>query len=295
MVLAVTAEMTSTGPAPAAPVSAYDPSELGLGMVVPVLGAHSQAGTSGIALALADAAASAGLRVMLVDCADPARSGLAGVCAVEGRSVPGDQGRAALRFATRTLPRGVVNVRRLISQGTPMDAGQIPGPSLWAGVEADQFDLTVVDLGWDVWPLTKPGAQLGPLQWCMGTPSATFPLLVLRVGAASVGLAEGVLFRYLIGMQRLGFVDMYAAVALGGESWPQSSLVVMGHYLRRLIPRTLLVPTSPEAATLGWTTEAAPQPSVRAAATLLHNLGGPVAQAVGPPSALRKGRRGHRS
>src|SRR5205807_5225153 len=120
---------------------------------------------------------------------------------------------------------------------------------VWAGAGTDRFDLTVVDLGWDFWPLTSPGSRLGPLAWCIGRPGATFGVLVLRTGVPSVALAEGVLYRYHVGMQRLGFVDLYAAVALGGDSWPHESLVVMGHHLRQLARRTLLVPPSPQPAT----------------------------------------------
>ncbi len=287
--------MTATVPIPAPPAPTEGPAELGLGTVVPVLGAHPQAGTSGMALALADAAALAGLRVLLIDCADPARSGLAGVCAVEGPSISRGDGHAPLRLAIRTLPRGVVNVRRMISEGAPLTAGQVPQPSVWAGAAADRFDLTVVDLGWDFWPLTSPGSRLGPLAWCIGRPGATFAVLVLRTGVSSVSLAEGVLYRYQMGMQRLGFVDLRAAVAVGDESWPRECLVVMGHHLRQLARHTLFVPPTPEVATTGWTTKPSPGPSLRAAATLLYGLGGPVAQAVGPPPVPRRGKTRRRS
>ena len=129
----------------------------------------------------------------------------------------------------------------------------------------------------------------------LATTGLTFGVLVLRTGVPSVALAEGVLYRYHVGMQRLGFVDLYAAVALGGDSWPHESLVVMGHHLRQLARRTLFVPPSPQAATLGWTTKPSPGPSLQAAATLLYGLGGSVAQAVGPPRAPRKGKTRRRS
>jgi hypothetical protein len=250
---------------------AFDPAELGLGVLLPVLGAHPQAGASGVALAVADAAAAAGRRVLLVDCADPARSGLAGVCGVEGRSVRGERG-AAIRLATRRLPRGVVAVRRLVGTGVPMRPEQVPSVALWVRADANAFDLTVVDVGWDVWALTAPDAATGPLTWAAGSASRTFPVVVLRPTAASAALAEGVLARYRDGVRQSGLAEPHCLAVVGGGSWPAPVRAVMGLQLARLARRALFVPESSEAALHGWTTDPAPTGSIRAAAALLKTL-----------------------
>ncbi|GIJ70603.1 hypothetical protein [Virgisporangium ochraceum] len=271
--MSVLAEQAGPSRRPTAPPGGgpFDPAELGLGVVVPVLGAHSQAGTSGVALAVADAAAATGRRVLLVDCADPARSGLAGVCAVEGRSVRGDR-RAAVRLASRRLPKGVVDVRRPVGTGEPVRPEHVPSIGSWVTADANGFDLTVVDVGWDVWALTASDASPGPLAWATGSAARTFPVLVMRPTAASVALAEGVLTRYHDGVRRLGLADLHCLAVVGGTSWPARTRAVMGLHLARLARRTLFVPASPDAAVNGWTTEPAPTGSVRAGAALLKTL-----------------------
>ncbi|WP_345631501.1 hypothetical protein [Rugosimonospora acidiphila] len=260
-----------------------------------MLGAHPQAGASGVALALADAAAVAGLRVLLIDSADPARSGLAGVCAVEGRSVPGAHGRSAMRIGTRTVQNSRLAVRRLVGTGTPITIAQLPLPTSWASAEPSDFDLTIVDVGWDVWPLTIPGESLGPLLWCTGSPTCTFPVVVMRSTVGSVGLAEGMLTRYDTGVRQRGFVEMGCAVAVGGESWPTVVRAVMGLQLESLSERTLFISPSPEAATAGWSVAPVPANSVRTAMALLQGVGGPIGEALAPQQHNRKARRFGRS
>jgi hypothetical protein len=255
------------------PFDPADPADLrrGLGVVLPVLGAHPQAGTSGVALAVADAAAAAGRRVLLIDCADPARSGLAGVCAVEGRSVRNERG-VAVRLASRRLPKGVVEVRRPVGTGEPIRPEQVPSIASWVTADANGFDLTVVDIGWDVWALTAPDAPSGPLAWATGPAARTFPVFVLRPTAASVALAEGVLTRYHDGVRRFGLAEPHCLAVVGGTSWPPRTRAVMGLHLARMARRTMFVPTSSDAAVNGWTTEPAPTSSIRAGAALLKTL-----------------------
>jgi hypothetical protein len=157
-------------------------------MLVPVLGAHSYAGTSGVALAMADAAAALGLRVLLVDCADPVRTGLAGVCGTEGASTPVPHTAVAVRVSQRMAERGGVQVRRLVAAG-PLAAAQIPPPKAWAAVAPTGFDLTVVDLGWDVWPLLTSPAELGPAWWLAAVTEQNSPVLVMRPSMSSAANA----------------------------------------------------------------------------------------------------------
>ena len=261
-----------------------------LGVVVPVLGAHGQAGTSGMALALADAAAGVGLRVLLVDCADPARSGLAGVAGIEGRSVRVAQDKAQIRMAIRALPRGRVATRRLVGDGTPLQVSAVPLPLSWAATVLDEIDITVVDVGWDVWHLMAPSRPIGPLAWCGGPSAATFPVMVLRPAAGSVVLAEGVLTRYASATSLLGLAHLLAVVAVGAEAWPPPAQAVMGLYLQQAGERVHFVPATAQAAVGGWGTASAPAASIRTATAVLQTIGGGIAAAVGQLPA-RRGRR----
>ncbi|MET7400136.1 hypothetical protein ABZS66_42290 [Dactylosporangium sp. NPDC005572] len=262
---------------------AFDPTAFGLGVVVPVLGAHSQSGASGIALALADATAAAGLRVLLLDCADPARSGLAGVCGVEGRSVPGTHGRAGVRPATRALKRGTVAVRRIAATDAPLAVQQVPLPAAWIGADDNRFDVTIVDVGWEVWSLLATGARPAPLLWCTG--SSTFPVLVLRPSAGSVALAEGTVARYEDAIATIGLVPLYAAVVVGAPAWPPAIVPAIGRRLAQHRRRTLFVESTDEAAVAGWNTRQAPPASMRAAASLLRAVTGarPTTTSAEPP------------
>jgi hypothetical protein len=173
------------------------------------------------------------------------------------------------------LPRGVVAVRRLVGTGVPIGPGQVPSRASWVRADANAFDLTVVDVGWDVWALTAPDATLGPLSWAAGAAARTFPVVVLRPTAASVALAEGVLTRYEDGVRRFGLTEPHCLAVVGGGSWPARTRAVMGLRLARLARRAMFVPESAEAAVNGWTTEPAPTGSIRAATKLLNTIGRP--------------------
>ncbi len=262
----------------------------GLGAVVPVLGAHPQAGASGVALALADAAAAAGFRVQLIDSADPARSGLVGVCQVEGRSVPcGEQ--SAVRLAERRLPHSTVLVRRLIGTGLPQRLAAVPHPLQWAAAGGEDVDLTVVDTGWDLWQLMSPGSPIGPLVWCGLAGVPTLPVLAVRATAPSAALAEVVLSRYLTGVERSSLAPIHGVAVVGGERWPEPANAVMGNALRASVDEcSEFVPADPVAAIHGWTTAVSPPSATRAAGALLHRLGGRIGAAFEPPITGRRPR-----
>ncbi|MBT8226951.1 MAG: hypothetical protein HKP61_15905 [Dactylosporangium sp.] len=261
-----------------------------LGTIMPVLGAHPQAGASGVALALADMAVTAGLRVRLLDCADPGRSGLAGVCQIEGRSVSGGEHRAAIRCATRNLPQGVLPVRRLVGTGAPMPVSLVPGPEAWAATDPEPSDITVVDLGWDIWQLMQPSARIGPLTWCRLPLAPTWPVFVVRGTAASAALAEGILARYALGVRHLGLAALRGLAVVGGESWPVQAQAVMGGLLRQASAMGEFVPLDAEVIRSGWGTAPVPAAVLRAVAALLSRIDGHVAQAVDArkPAARRR-------
>jgi hypothetical protein len=125
----------------------------------------------------------------------------------------------------------------------------------------------------------------------MALRGTTFPVLAMKVTAGSVGLAEGVLARYTVGVQRLGLVDLYAVAAIGGDEWSRPAGMVIGHFLHARAARTLFTPASPEAELTGWTTAPTPATSTPIATTLLYGLGGAIANAVGPPPTAQQRRK----
>ena len=285
-------ESVLPGPSAAGP---YDAAALMLGTVIPIVGAHPHVGASGVALAVADAAAVLGLRVLLVDCADPARTGLAGVCGVEGASVTVCGAARGIRVSHRALERGAVQVRRMVPTTAVLDAPQVPTPPLWAAAAPTGVDVTVVDLGWDPWPLLTGLTQLGPGWWLAGDQQQVCPVLVLQPTVASVIKAEGVLARYGNGVRGGLLAGVRAVAAVGGQQWDPRVLSVTGQATRTAAERAVFFPWSPPHQLSGWSTDPLPEPTLRAATALLRGVGGRVAAAAGPsppPSPRRRGLRG---
>ena len=104
---------------------------------VAVLAGHAGAGASTVALAVADAAATAGIRVTLADCAEPGRSGLAAVTTAElGVDASG----------WRLGRRGAVQVDRLADRIGAIE--DIPTPRVDPVGPTGVGRLLVVDIGW---------------------------------------------------------------------------------------------------------------------------------------------------
>ena len=268
-----------------------------LGAVIPVIGAHPHVGASGVALAVADAAARLGLRVLLIDCADPARTGLAGVCGTEGASVTVCGAARGIRVSYRALESGTLQVRRLVPTGEALSAPQVPAPALWAAAAPTGVDVTVVDLGWDAWPLLTAVNHLGPMWWATGDNQQVFPLLVLQPTAASVIKAEGVAARYGNGVRGGLLAGLRQVAAVGGQQWDPRVLSVAGPATRTAAERAVFFPWSAPHQVSGWSTDPLPEPALRAATALLRGVGGPVAAAAGPPPSppRRRGLRGRTS
>jgi hypothetical protein len=286
---AIDLPMPADTTAPGLSTNYQEPDPAQVGVVVPVLGAHPQAGSSGVALALADAAAGAGLQVLLIDSADPARSGLTSVCQLEGRSFPASPIRDSIRLGERRTGRTSTQVRRLVGTGSPQRLEMLPRPIDWMTASGPPVDLTVVDLGWDLWQLTAPRSRLGPLQWCCLRSAPTMAVLVMRPSRPSVMSAEVMLARYEIGIRAMGLHGVSALAAVGGTEWPMSVRAAMGPTLVSMADQAEFIPLDNAVLASGWTSAPAPAPSVRAAANLLRRLGGPIAEAIGPPPPVRRG------
>ena len=224
---------------------------------VAVVGAHGGAGTSTVALALADAAAAGGQLVHLVGCGGPDGCGLLAAATIELGVDP--------TGAWRTGRRGPrITVDRLIT------TGGIPRwpdpPSAGGGV------LTVVD--------TESGAARSPQLLA----NAGAVLLVCRVSVPGVQYTEQLLGPLL----ELGRPVLVAA--LGGSRWPGAVIGASGGLLRRLLAerRVVTVPTDRDLLTHGLTGRALPRPVGRAGTALLQLLattGALTTSGVAPPTA----------
>ena len=184
---------------PLSPVHALSSGTRGLGVVVH--SAHSGAGSSTVALAIADAAAAAGQPVQLVGLACPAESGLVAVTETElGVDGTGRWLRGA---------RGTVTVDRLLEQDEDA-SGWPPRPG---GALAD--GVTVVDAG----QLTGPASGL--------------TVLVCRVSVPGLRATERTL-------TFLGGTTVLLA-AVGPKRWPGAVTATAGSQVHRLREQGRLV------------------------------------------------------
>jgi hypothetical protein len=257
--------------------------------VAPVLAAHPQVGVSGVALAMADAAAAAGLAVLLVDCADPRRSGLAGIASHEGPAVPIGGGSWSVRVSVRAASGGrPVQVRRVIAPAGPWTPVDLPPPGAWLAVAPGRWDLVVVDLGWDVWHLLAGPQSLGPMRWLSNDWQLTSPVLVVRATVPSLAAAEGVLSRYLAAYSAGWLAGVAQVAVVGASSWPPEVLSGAGRLARLAAGREVFVPWASAAAVAGWSPAPLPAELLDAGRRLLVGVGGQVATALGPVSQRRR-------
>lgn len=223
---------------------------------IAVLGAHGGAGTSTVALAVADAAGTDGCGVHLVSCSPPGRCGLLAVTSTELGVDAGGQWRSGRRG-----PR--ITVDRLTGTG----AGTAPWPAAPAGGPAGS--LTVVDL--------EPGAE----HHLSSLAGATAVLVVCRVSVPGVRHAER-----LLGELGPGGRPVLLA-AVGPSGWPGVVVSSSGPLLRglRKTGRVVPVPLDRRLDSTGPTGTALPR-QVGAAGRAVLRLLNPV-----PPGLVDTGSR----
>lgn len=254
------------------PVSTTPADWTKFGTVVPVLGGGPGAGASVLAVTLADALAAQGLRVLLIDAADPLRSGLTLAAGTDGPTVDGPHPGVRIRRAHR----GPIRMAHLEYLGLPVrSAAMVPAPAFWAPTVAEEagerVDVTVVDVGWDSWtvaalPLAGPG---GWLRHGRPTPQ---PVLAVRASAPGVRAAETLLGR-LTPWQAHGVAPVVAAVLTGCRKPATAALAVAGHHLEPLLPDAVCLPTDAAVAERGITDTETPARLQHALTPLLSTLG----------------------
>ena len=201
------ATVRSAGPA-VGPGPRPDPTPAG-GWIA-VLGAHGGAGTSTVALAVADAAATDGCSVHLVSCSPPGRCGLVAVTSTELGVDAGGRWRSGRRG-----PR--ITVDRLTGSGV--------GTPHWPAFGGGAAVLTVVDL------------EAGAEQHVSSLAGASAVLVVCRVSVPGVRHAERLLAEL---SPAAGRPVLLAAV--GPSSWPGVVSSSSGPLLRGLREAGRVVP-----------------------------------------------------
>ncbi len=254
------------------PVSATPADWTRFGTVVPVLGGGPGAGASVLAVVLADALAAQGLRVLLVDAADPLRSGLTLAAGTDGPAVDGPHPGVRIRRAHR----GPIRMAHLEFLGLPVrSAAMVPAPAFWAPTVADEVgervDVTVVDVGWDSWTVAGLPLQ-GPGGWLRDGCPATRPVLVVRATAPGVRAAETLLGR-LAPWQGHGVAPVAAAVLTGCRKPATAVLAGAGHHLEPLLTGAVCLPTDAGVAERGVTDTETPARLQHALTPLLSTLG----------------------
>ncbi|HVH23612.1 MAG TPA: hypothetical protein VNA11_14265 [Pseudonocardia sp.] len=217
------------------------------GMVITVLAGSPGAGASVVAAALADVLQLAGRCVLLVDAADPARSGLAAAASVDGPWTTTVSQLLQIRYSWRQDAL----VARLESRLPVISPGMVPPPRFWRPA-LDPLHATVVDIGYDGWRATA-NPLLGAGAWLRsGVPTAR-PVLVVRPTRPSLRHAEQVLARLDPWIRSGAVTPPCQLVVVGTRRWPRGVVGAAGRRLEALLASALFLPWDGELAAGGIT------------------------------------------
>jgi hypothetical protein len=239
----------------------------GFGQVIPVLAGSPGAGASVLTAVISDALQLAARCALVVDTADPVRSGLARAACSEGPCVPGPHPAVWIRYSWRAQA-----ILARVETSLPVLApGMVPPPVFWRPA-VRELHATVVDIGYDAWrvsahPLTGAG------EWLRRGIPAPRPVLVVRPTRPSLIHAEQVLAR-LEAWVGIGAVSPPAQlVVMGATRWPAGVAGVAGRRIADLLEGAVFVPHDPDLAVGGITTEVTPTRARDALAPLLRGWG----------------------
>lgn len=236
------------------------------GRVVPVLAASPGAGASVTTAIVADALQLAGRSVLMIDTADPNRSGLGRASAVDGPQAPGPHPAIRIRFSWRAQAL----LARAETTLPVLAPGMLPAPQFWRPGPR-RIDVTVVDIGHDPWrvgahPLAGAGA------WLRDGNPAPVPILAVRPSAPSLAHAEQVLARFET-WTRLGAATPPAQlVVVGAKRWPATVTATAGIRVQKLLDSAIFLPPDPEIAAHGVTAGVTPSRVRSAVLPMLRRL-----------------------
>jgi hypothetical protein len=254
---------------PAVTDHGQDPIRMGLGLVIPVLAAHGGAGASTCALALADAADGAGLRVLLIDTADPARSGLAAACDVESVATRGVSNRRGVQVSRR---RGIDCRRVAAGQQRLCLPGDVPDLLAWTERLDGVYDVTIVDVAWDAWRTWgHPSAPAAA--WLSGADQSTAPVVVLRPTRRGLTQLEGVLDQASKAHAEGETAPVSTLVTVGSSPWPPDVVASASPAARGLLACAFTLPWDVDLERYGLTSAPSPPALQGAALLVLAELG----------------------
>jgi len=238
------------------------------GTVIPVLAGHTGGGASVLAAVLADALAARGHRVLLIDAADPLRSGLADATTDDGPSRPSPHGSVRVRQARR----GPICCARLEFDDIPgRSPALVPAPQYWAGPECP-VEVTVIDIGWDAWALGAAALQ-GPGGWLRcGSPTPR-PVLAMRPSLPAARHTEQLLNRLAHWDHDGGAADIAAVAVIGAKKVPPALRAAAGDALTPLLASAVCLPDDRRLAERGITADPTPAAAQHAVQPLLTRWG----------------------
>ena len=241
------------------------------GTVIPVVSGHPGGGASVLAAVLADALATRGRRVLLVDAADPLRSGLATASAAEGPAITGPHRAVRIRQGWRGPTR---TARLEFAAGVPVRSpGMVPPPHCWAPVTAGGVDVTVVDVGWDGWALAALPLA-GPGGWLRRGEPGPRPVIAVRPTLPAARHVEQLLTRMEPWCRDDGGATPVAAVAvLGTKRVPAAMRAAAGAVLSPLLDDAVCIPPDRSIEQRGITAEPTPAAAQQAVTPLLTAWG----------------------
>ncbi|MGH3777059.1 MAG: hypothetical protein ACRDRR_15245 [Pseudonocardiaceae bacterium] len=239
----------------------------GFGQVIPVLAGSPGAGASILTAVLSDALQLAGRCALIVDTADPVRSGLAMAARSEGPWVAGPHPSVRIRYSWRAQA-----LLARVETSLPVIApGMVPPPGFWRP-PVRELHATVVDIGHDAWRVTAHPLT-GAGEWLRQGSPAPRPVLVVRATRPSLIHAEQVLARLEAWVGIGAATPPSQLVVMGATRWPPGVAGVAGRRVAGLLEGAVFVPHDPELAVGGITAQVTPAQARDAVTPLLRSWG----------------------
>lgn len=261
-----------------APPTATGPTVLGanwspFGTVLPVLAGSAGAGASVFAAAATDALQRAGRCALLVDTADPSRSGLCSATEVEGQHTTTPAAGVRVRYSWRGH---AVLARRESDRGLSHSTIPELEPTQWLPLPPlEPLHTTVVDLGGE-W--SRAEADGGTRSWlksaAAGAPQR--PVLIVRATRPSLMAAEAGLARLdpeIASGQLVAPARLVVMASWKKRAWPPGVIGTAGSRLARLLDDAVFVPYDRDLDLGGVTAEPTPARVRTAVAELLDQWG----------------------
>jgi hypothetical protein len=237
------------------------------GAVVPVLGCAPGVGASVVTTLIADVLQLAGRTVLMVDTADPTRSGLAVATGSEGPTLRGPHPQVGLRLSWRAQA-----LLMRIDSGLPISPGMVPPPRFWLPPGQTRPQVTVVDLAHDAWRLAASPVS-GAGAWLRRGEPAPRAVLVVQPSRPSLLHAEQVLSRLDTWIGAGAAIAPARLVVAGAKRWPPGVAGTAGRRVAALLPEAMFVPHDRRLAATGITAAVTPATLRQAVTPLLRDFG----------------------